>query len=328
MAGWPDGRGRQGAGRRVNGDRSGAGGTVLVLASEVDGFLAQLALEKGASPNTLDAYAHDVHCFIDFLGDVLQGEGSPSDITHLEIRAYLASLQRAKYSRRTIARRLAAVRSFFAYLCRKGVCPTNPARSVSAPKLGRMLPRFLHEGDVESLLESPPRDTPLGLRDRAVFETLYAAGLRVGELVGLDTGDADLDHGFVRAFGKGGKERIVPIGDRAVDALREYLGRGRPRLVGARPDSGALFLNYRGGRLSARAVQTMVDRHMRRVSIDKKVSPHAIRHSFATHLLDHGADLRAVQELLGHVSISTTQIYTHVTREKLKLVYDRAHPRA
>ncbi len=299
-----------------------------MLAAEVDGFLAQLALEKGVSSNTLDAYAHDIRCFIDFLDAALQKDAAISQVTHLEIRAYLASLQKARYSRRTIARRLACVRSFFAYLCRRGICATNPARGVSAPKLGRMLPRFLHERDMESFIQCPPADTPLGLRDRAILETLYAAGLRVGELVGLDIGDADLERGFVRAFGKGAKERVVPLGDRAVDALKEYIERGRPALAGTRPAPGALFLNYRGGRLSARAVQTMVDRYIRQVSIDKKISPHAIRHSFATHLLDHGADLRAVQELLGHVSISTTQIYTHVTREKLKLVYDRAHPRA
>lgn len=303
-----------------------------MLASEVDGFLTQLALEKGVSPNTLDAYAHDIQCFIDFLGDAFEGKSEPSEVTHLEVRAYLANLQKARYSRRTIARRLAAVRSFFTYLCRKGICPTNPARGVSAPKLGRMLPRFLHEEDVESLIEAPATDTALGLRDRAILETLYAAGLRVNELVGLNIGDVDLERGFVRAFGKGGRERVVPIGEHAATALKQYIGKGRPRLAGVRSDahsdSGALFLNYRGRRLSTRAVQLMVDRYIRKVSIDKKVSPHAIRHSFATHLLDHGADLRAVQELLGHVSISTTQIYTHVTREKLKLVYDRAHPRA
>lgn len=303
-----------------------------MLASEVDGFLRQLELEKGVSPNTLEAYGHDIRCFIDFLAEVLEETDDPTKVGHLEVRAYLASLQKARYSRRTIARRLAAVRSFFAYLCRKGICEANPARGVSAPKLAKILPRFLHEGDVASLMEAPPAGTPLGLRDKAILETLYAAGLRVGELVGLNIGDVDLEHGFVKAFGKGGKERVVPVGERARIALNEYIEKGRPHLLRARPDGrrdpGALFLNYRGGRLSARAVQLMLDRYIKEVSIDKKVSPHAIRHSFATHLLDHGADLRAVQELLGHVSISTTQIYTHVTREKLKLVYDRAHPRA
>ncbi|MGE5587545.1 MAG: tyrosine recombinase XerC [Clostridia bacterium] len=303
-----------------------------MLASEVDGFLAQLALEKGVSPHTLEAYAHDVRCFIDFLGDAFEERKEPSEVSHLEVRAYLANLQKARYSRRTIARRLAAVRSFFTYLCRKGICPTNPARGVSAPKLGRMLPRFLHEEDVSSLIEAPAADTPLGLRDRAILETLYAAGLRVSELVGLSMGDVDIAHGFVRAFGKGGRERVVPIGERAADAIKEYIARGRPVLAGVRrekpSDPEALFLNRGGERLSTRAVQVMLGKYIRKVSIDKKVSPHAIRHSFATHLLDHGADLRAVQELLGHVSISTTQIYTHVTREKLRLVYNKAHPRA
>lgn len=308
------------------------GGVPLLLATEVEGFLKQLELEKGVSPNTVEAYGHDIRCFLDFLAEVLERVDDPAKVGHLEIRAYLASLQKAKYSRRTIARRLAAVRSFFAYLCRKGICETNPARGVSAPKLAKVLPRFLHEEDVASLMEAPPQDTPLGLRDRAILETLYAAGLRVGELVGLDVEDVDLAHGFVKAFGKGGKERVVPIGAQARAALSEYMEKGRPQILRARSDArcdlGALFLNYRGERLSVRAVQLMLDRYIKKVSIDKKVSPHAIRHSFATHLLDHGADLRAVQELLGHVSVSTTQIYTHVTREKLKLVYDRAHPRA
>lgn len=299
-----------------------------MLAEEVDGFLTYLALERGVSPNTLDAYARDIRCFIDFLTRSGQEDPVPSSITHLEIRAYLANLQKARYSRRTIARRLAATRSFFAYLCRKGLIGANPARGVSAPKLGRALPRFLHERDIESLIECPPTGTGLGLRDRAILETIYAAGLRVSELVGLNMRDVDLTGGFARVFGKGGKERVVPIGDRACEVLEEYIKRGRPLLLSGREDPGALFLNYRGTRLSTRAVQRMVDRYIRKVSVDKKISPHALRHSFATHLLDHGADLRVVQELLGHVSISTTQIYTHVTRERLKLVYDKAHPRA
>ncbi len=239
----PQGGGRE---RRV---REESGG---VLAEEVDSFLAYLSLEKGASPFTLDAYARDVQCFLDFLRRRSGDEPIPSRTSHLEIRAYLAELQRARYSR----------------------------------------------------------------------------SLRVGELVGLNLHDVDLVHGFVRAFGKGGRERVVPIGARACEAIREYLERARPGLLGDRPDPGALFLNRAGSRLSTRAVQLMVDRYIRKTSIDKKVSPHVLRHSFATHLLDHGADLRAVQELLGHVSISTTQIYTHVTRERLRRVYDSAHPRA
>lgn len=299
-----------------------------MLAEEVDSFLAYLSLEKGASPFTLDAYARDVQCFLDFLRRRSGDEPIPSRTSHLEIRAYLAELQRARYSRRTIARRLAAVRSFFAFLCRAGRLDANPARGISAPKLGRPLPRFLHEHDVADLIESPDASSRLGMRDRAILETVYGAGLRVGELVGLNLHDVDLVHGFVRAFGKGGRERVVPIGARACEAIREYLERARPGLLGDRPDPGALFLNRAGSRLSTRAVQLMVDRYIRKTSIDKKVSPHVLRHSFATHLLDHGADLRAVQELLGHVSISTTQIYTHVTRERLRRVYDSAHPRA
>ncbi len=303
-------------------------GCELLLAQEVDGFLAYLALERGASPHTLDAYALDIRGFIEFLSKAVRDGPAPSDVTHLVIRSYLANLQRAGYSRRTIARRLASARSFLAYLCRKGELATNPARGVSAPKLGRTLPRFLHEKDVETLVESPSPATRFGLRDRAILETIYAAGLRVSELVGLGTRDVDLSAGFVRVMGKGGKERVVPIGERAVEALDDYTRRARPHLLSGNEDRGALFLNYRGTRLSRRAIQRMIDRYIRKVGVDKKISPHALRHSFATHLLDHGADLRVVQELLGHVSVSTTQIYTHVTREKLKHVYDRAHPRA
>lgn len=301
-----------------------------MLSGEVDGFLGYLSVEKGHSLNTINAYAHDIQTFIDFVQEIHDDEEnlSPSDITYLELRAYLAALQKAGYSRRTIARRLAAVRALFSYLCKKGIVSQNPAKGVKTPKEGRRIPPFLREDEVMSLLECPSGDTPLELRDRAILETLYAAGLRVGELVGLDIDSVDLATGFVRAYGKGSKERIVPIGAKAIEALVEYLERGRPGLVSEGRDVRALFLNCNGTRLSERAVQIMVDKYIEEASINKKISPHALRHSFATHLLDHGADLRAVQELLGHASVSTTQLYTHMTRKRLRVVYDKAHPRA
>lgn len=301
-----------------------------MLTGDVDGFLGYLSVEKGHSSNTINAYASDIRTFIDFVEDMHGDNENPdlSNITYREIRAYLAHLQKANYSRRTIARRLAAVRAFFSYLCRKGIVSQNPAKGVRTPKEGRRIPPFLREDEVVSLLESPSGDTPLELRDRAILETLYAAGLRVGELVGLNLDSVELSTGYVRAYGKGSKERIVPIGAKAVEALVEYLERGRPKIVSKGQESRALFLNCNGTRLSGRAVQIMVNKYIDRASVDKEISPHALRHSFATHLLDHGADLRAVQELLGHASVSTTQLYTHMTRKRLRVVYDKAHPRA
>jgi integrase/recombinase XerC len=301
-----------------------------VLTGEVDDFLGYLSVEKGHSSNTISAYAHDIRTFIDFMEDIHEDREnlSLSDITYLEIRAYLADLQRRGYSKRTIARRLAAVRALFSYLCKKGIVSHNPVKGIRTPKEGRRIPSFLREDEVVSLLECPSGDTPLKFRDRAILETLYATGLRVGELVGLNLDSVDLTTGFVRAYGKGSKERIVPIGAKAEEALVKYLERGRPGLAARGRESCALFLNCNGTRLSRRAVQIMVNKYIEKASIDKKISPHALRHSFATHLLDHGADLRAVQELLGHASVSTTQIYTHMTRKRLRVVYDKAHPRA
>ncbi len=301
-----------------------------MLTGEVDGFLGYLSVEKGHSSNTINAYAHDIQAFIGFIEDIYEDNENPglSNITYREIRAYLAHLQKANYSRRTIARRLAAVRAFFSYLCKKGIVSQNPAKGVRTPKEGRRIPPFLREDEVVSLLECPSGDTPLELRDRAILETLYAAGLRVGELVGLNLDSIDPSTGYVRAYGKGSKERIVPIGTKAVKALVEYLERGRPNLASKGRESRALFLNCNGTRLSERAVQIMVNKYIDKASVDKKISPHALRHSFATHLLDHGADLRVVQELLGHASVSTTQLYTHMTRKRLRVVYDKAHPRA
>lgn len=301
-----------------------------MLTSEADEFLGYLSIEKGYSPHTTDAYAHDIQRFMDFVQDTYEDRQDlgPSGVTYLEIRAYLIHLQNRGYSRRTIARRLAAIRAFFSYLREKRIISENPANHIKTPKEGRRIPSFLREDEVVSMLECPSRDTPFGLRDRAILETLYAAGLRVGELVGLNLNSVDLSTGFVRVYGKGAKERIVPIGVMAVEALSEYMKHGRPLLVCEQRESRALFLNRNGTRLSRRAVQIMVNKYIEEAAIDKRISPHALRHSFATHLMDHGADLRAVQELLGHASISTTQIYTHMTRKRLRIVYDKAHPRA
>ncbi len=296
----------------------------------IDSFLYYLQLEKNASSHTLDNYQRDLFQGLDFFARALGKPDhriSPQEINRSLLRAFLADLQSRGFSRATIARKLATWRSFFRYLAREEVVPASPAGHLSSPKMERKLPRFLFVDECRALVEAPPDDTPLGRRDRALLETLYASGMRVGELVALNLDDLDLDRACIRVAGKGARERMLPIGSCAVRALESYLSAGRPAL--ATGSSGeALFLNYRGERISVRGVRKIIDKYVNQICLERKVSPHVLRHSFATHLLDNGADLRAVQELLGHVRLSTTQIYTHVTRERLKEVYRRAHPRA
>lgn len=298
----------------------------------VDDFLVYLQVEKNSSTKTLQSYQTDLFQLADFVSmeyGVEPDRIDPSKIDHLVIRKFLAFLQQKGLSRSTVARKLAAMRTFFRFLCREEIVSRNPLIEVSTPKLEKRLPQFLYQDDIRSLIESPERNTPRGLRDRAILETLYAAGIRVSELVNMDVTDVDLDMGYVRVMGKGAKERMIPLGSFAVSALRTYLQHGRNRFV-IRSDQAtdALFLNKSGNRISVRSIRDIINKYVRRISIRQRVSPHTIRHSFATHLLDAGADLRSVQELLGHVKMSTTQIYTHVTREHLKEVYSRAHPRA
>lgn len=295
-------------------------------------FLTFLSVQKGASRHTLEAYANDLSQFFDQMGLGLAPSAEDlGALDHLQIRRYLAYLQGRGYTRRSIARKLAALRSFFRYLCRTERLEHNPVKGVPTPKAGRQLPRFLHTDEAAALVERPRGETVLGRRDRALMEVLYAAGLRVSELAGLDLGDVDASLGTVRVMGKGGKERIVPLGSEAINALGIYLEAARPRLLSRRRDGAeeaALFLNRSGRRLTVRSVANVVKRHAREATPGKEVTPHTLRHSFATHLLENGADLRAVQELLGHASVSTTQIYTHVSRERLRAVYQKTHPRA
>lgn len=298
-------------------------------------YLKHLQAEKNASQHTLLAYGQDLNQFGQFWAD----EGTPLErqrpyaVDYLLVRRYLASLQRHGYSKRSIARKLAAVRSFFRYLGRTGVLESNPAEQVSVPKQDKRLPEFLYEEEVVNLILCPNSRTPLGLRDRALLETLYATGMRVSELVGLNLTDMDYSLGQVTVFGKGKRERMVPVGSEALQALGAYLEHSRPDLLQKRHDGGAaaekaLFLNRFGKRLTARGVRYLVEGYVKDAAIQRQCSPHTIRHSFATHLLNHGADLRTVQELLGHLHLSTTQIYTHVTKERLKQVYNQAHPRS
>lgn len=293
------------------------------LEGDLASFLRSLEGERGVSVHTLAAYRRDIRQFLGFL----QSAGIPhwQDVSAQVARRYVAHLDR-RYARAAIARNLSALRTLFRYLYREGKVARNPLALITAPKQPRRLPKFLTTDEMVAMLGAPDLLTPAGLRDRALLEVLYATGMRVGELVSLQVRDLSLSD-ELRILGKGRRERIVLLGAAAREALGGYLEEGRPRLLRGH-DTGAVFLNARGGRLSDRGVRLVVDRYIRAVAFDRRISPHVLRHTFATHLLDGGADLRTVQELLGHVNLSTTQIYTHVSRDWLKRVYDRAHPRA
>jgi len=288
---------------------------------QTNNFLTYLEAERNASPHTIKNYRSDLKEFWVFLGD----QCSLSDISYHSIRKYLAHLKERNYLKSTVSRKLASLKSFFKYLARENKLPSNPAAGISTPKRERKLPDFLEVGEVEHLIEVTQGDRWEMKRDRAILETLYSSGIRVSELVGLNTDDVDLLSGLVKVRGKGKKERIVPIGSHAVDALKDYLDADHN---GAGQNSMPVFLNRRKTRLTDRSVRRILLKCAKKATLKKGISPHTLRHSFATHLLDRGADLRSVQELLGHAHLSTTQIYTHVTARRLKEVYDQAHPRA
>ncbi|HEY5611425.1 MAG TPA: tyrosine recombinase XerC [Thermoanaerobaculia bacterium] len=302
------------------------------MKNEVGDFLDYLTYERNVSINTVEAYRDDLDSFFTFLTDdyftIQRDRLDLETIDHLTVRSYLAHLARRKLKRSSIARHLSAVRSFFKFLIREGVVGANPARNVTTPKREKHLPRVLQTAEVATLLEQPDASSPLGLRDRAWLEVLYASGLRVSELVGIDLDDLELRSRLLKVRGKGAKERIVPFGKKAADAIRAYLAE-RGKLVGDRhDDEQPLFVNYRGDRITARSVRRLLERYVRDAALRSGISPHTLRHSFATHLLNAGADLRAIQELLGHVSLSTTQKYTHLADSQLIEVYKKAHPRA
>jgi len=301
----------------------------------IEKFLEHLRVQRNASAHTIRNYASDLEQFRKFLwaSDLHRDENkedvSVEKIDHLSIRSYLSHLYRG-HKKSSLARKLAAQKSFFGYLVNEGVLQQSPAEIVATPKLGKNLPSFLSVDEMFSLVEAPDKSTTWGARDRAMLETLYSSGIRVSELVGLSDGDMDFSLGVLKVFGKGGKERVVPVGEKALQALRVYLPRRDEVLARKKQKEprAPLFINTRGQRLTPRSVARILQRHVLRCGLLRKVSPHALRHSFATHLLDEGADLRAIQEMLGHVSLSTTQRYTHVSIDKLMEVYDRAHPRA
>ncbi len=285
----------------------------------IDRFLDYLNVEKNASEHTVKNYANDLQAFCRFTGDV-----APEKVTYLVIRRYLAEMRAKNYAKRTVARKLASLRSFFTFLHREGFIKSNPAVAVATPKLDRTLPVFLDEDEMKLLIEAPTEKDFEGMRDRAILETLYSTGVRVSELTGMNMNDVDFIGGVITVRGKGKKERMTPIGDRALRTLRIYLGARQENGPGSRQ---AVFLNKNGTRLTGRSVRRIIAKYIRRISVRNGVSPHTLRHSFATHLLNRGADLRSVQELLGHMNLSTTQMYTHVTTQRLKEVYDKSHPR-
>lgn len=289
----------------------------------IDSFRAYMEVERNLSPHTVAAYMGDLENF------ALQAGLRPEDVAPSAVRRYMASLISSGRSRRTVARKMSTIRQFYRHLQKKIALPQSPADVVQSPRLERKLPRFLDIDQMLCALTASVREGPLGLRDRALLEFLYATGVRVSECVGVDLADVRLDSMSVRVLGKGARERIVLFGESARSALDRYVRESRPALMGGgMPLATALFLNRSGGRLTDRSVRRIVDLQIERAALSVKASPHLFRHSFATHLLEGGADLRVVQELLGHISLSSTQIYTHTAREHLIKVYEKAHPRA
>ncbi|TLM85177.1 MAG: tyrosine recombinase XerC [Actinobacteria bacterium] len=301
-----------------------ASGTPGKAAEHVDRFLTRLAVERGASPHTVRAYAGDLARYLEWADRVGIDALRP---THRQLRMYLAELDRARYARRTVARRLSAVRTWFAYLVEEGVVDSDPASVLATPKSSKRLPKLVPAQELSALLEAPDVSTAVGVRDRAVLELLYASGVRVSEVSGLTLGGLDLAQGQITVMGKGSKERTIPIHPTSVGCLRAYLATARPALAKAGSPE-AVFLSSRGNRLTEDAIRRLFKEYLQAAGASSSLSPHAMRHTFATHMLEAGADLRTVQELLGHVALSTTQIYTHLSVKRLQEVHRSAHPRA
>jgi integrase/recombinase XerD len=300
------------------------------MQKKIDEFLTSLEVEKGYSENTRVAYKNDLGQFLEFL----KGQAAPrvdgwSEVRKDHLLAYILHLKTVReYASTTVARKVAAIKSFFHFLVAEGFITDDPTATLDSPRVRKYLPRAIAQEDVEKLLEAASKkDTPRGLRDRAILELLYATGMRVSELVAMNVGDVDLASASVRCFGKGGKERVIPVYERAVEAVEAYLSKGRVHLL-RNSEEKALFLNQRGQRLTRQGLWLIVKGYVKEAGLTVQVTPHTLRHSFATHMLRGGADLRNVQELLGHANIATTQVYTQVSNERLREVYDEAHPRA
>ena len=296
----------------------------------VEQFLNYTTVERGLSPNTLAAYRNDLTQFVEFLqsrDSSLQSHGSWKRVGTDALTAFVLDLHERGYSDKTKTRKVASTKALFGFLLEEGVVDKNPMEDFSSPGTGESLPETLSVEEVEALLSVGESDTPMSLRDRAIIEVMYATGVRVSELVSLDIDDVDLDESFVRCMGKGSKERIIPLHDEAVETVSEYLEDGRPSLAG-NAAGRALFVSRKGGRLTRQALWLILKARAQAAGIERKITPHTLRHSFATHLLIGGAPLRHVQELLGHASITTTQVYTHLTSEHVRTQYETAHPRA
>lgn len=290
----------------------------------VDEYLSTLSVERGYSSHTIEAYAADLNDFLTFLE--AQGLSSPEEITPAHVLLYLSDLRRRGLVEETLARRLSALRGFFAFLVLEHGLSENPLALIEGPRPRRKLPVVLSPEEIKRLLQAPDPSTPIGLRDRAMLELTYSSGLRVSELLGLCLFDLNLEVGFVRVRGKGSKERLVPVGDYAREALEVYLKEGRPKLL-KDFDEPHLFLNHRGRPLTRQRFWQIIKKNALKAGLNPEITPHVLRHSFATHLLEQGADLRTVQMMLGHASLSTTQVYTHVQAETLRRVHARYHPR-
>lgn len=299
------------------------------MEQDIKAFLDYLSVEKGFSPNTITAYQNDLHQLANFIEEKTKRQGFPhwSDVDRSLLLDYVLNLKERGYTSTTVARKVAAMKSFFEFLVSEGVMSYNPTMNLGSPKVGKSLPKPISVEEVRQLLQQPEKSTPEGKRDQAMLELLYASGMRVSELVSLNLSDIDLQAGYVRCLGKGSKERIIPLYSQATDSLREYLEEARP-LLARRKAEKALFLNRRGERLTRQGFWQILKAYAKQASLGSEITPHTLRHSFATHMLSGGADLRSVQELLGHANISTTQVYTHLASERIREVYDSSHPRA
>ncbi|MHB8972566.1 MAG: tyrosine recombinase XerC [Pirellulaceae bacterium] len=289
-------------------------------------FLRYLQVERNASDLTIKSYREDLTALMEYLSGQTGVLPRPSEITPLDLRQYVAALHQAGYAKSSVARHLATLRSLFRFAQREGLSEQNPAKPLRNPRPDRKLPHFLSTDEISQLLRAPAADGPMGLRDRAILETTYSAGLRVSELVAINDEDLDLEGGLVRVRGKGRRERLAPLGQYALRAISRWMG-ARPLPRQTRTEH-PLYLNKFGHRLTTRSVARMLEKYLKQTGLDRRTSPHTLRHSFATHLLDRGADIRSVQELLGHKSLVTTQIYTHISTAGLREVYEKAHPRA
>ncbi|HZZ27914.1 MAG TPA: tyrosine recombinase XerC [Pirellulales bacterium] len=293
----------------------------------IERFLQYLRVERNASELTIKSYREDMQCLVAYLTET-GAPPDPSAITTLDLRGYVASMHESNFAKTTISRRLASMRSFFRFGQREGWATTNPAKPLRNPRKPRDLPHFLSSDDLARLLETPPANQAMGLRDRAILETLYSAGLRVSELVGVNDDDLDTAAGVVRVRGKGRKERLAPLGSFAEKAITRWVKVRKIDSTLTRQPRRPIFTNKFGRRLTTRSVGRLLEKYLKISGLDRRTTPHTLRHSFATHLLDRGADIRSVQELLGHKSLATTQIYTHVSTASLRKVYEKAHPRA